>query len=145
MVLAVSMTVWAPAQEKKADASDTIKVTGTMMKAGTADPNIKKMETTNDPKAADAKPPAHRGASTRGFGPGVCGVVIQNYRNLKIMVAVDGTWRGTLGPWDDGIVYTGNGATTLYAKAVFTDGSYLSWGPTVVNCPSGGRHYWELH
>lgn len=150
LVLGAALATSAPAQEKKApekkaEASDTIKANAQAGKAGAADPNVKKADVTNDPKAAAGKAPAHRGATTRGFGPGVCGVAVENWTALYTKIYVDGTYRGTLGPWDEGIVFTGSGATTMYARADFTDGSYKYWGPSVVNCPRGGRHTWELH
>lgn len=146
LVFGAALATSAPAQEKKAAAADsnTIKATAQAGKAG-ADPNVKKADVTNDSKAAAGKAPAHRGATTRGFGPGVCGVVAENWTSLYVKIYVDGTYRGTLGPWDEGVVFTGSGATTMYARADFTDGSYKYWGPSIVNCPRGGRHTWELH
>jgi hypothetical protein len=113
--------------------------------AGATDPNVKNMEATNNPKAAQEKPPSHKGAKTRGFGPGVCASTIDNWTGWYVKFFVDGSFRGSVGPWDDGTVYVGSGATTLYARADFTDGTYKYWGPQVVNCPTGGQHIWSIY
>jgi hypothetical protein len=70
---------------------------------------------------------------------------VDNWTGWYVKVYVDGSFRGSVGPFDDGTVYVGSGATTVYARADFTDGSYKYWGSRVVNCPRGGTFSWTLN
>jgi hypothetical protein len=143
--LLVLALVLAPAAPRAQDKPEAFKSTAAAGAAGASDPNIKKADATNDPKAAPEKAPSHKGSKTRGFGPGVCAVTVDNWTGWYVKVYVDGSFRGSVGPFDDGTVYVGSGATTVYARADFTDGSYKYWGSRVVNCPRGGTFSWTLN
>ncbi|RYC66878.1 hypothetical protein [Spirosoma sordidisoli] len=69
-----------------------------------ANPNIKKDVPTTDV-------PVPRPAKTRGA---LCRVKFDNYTGLYIKIYVDGDYKGTLAPWDDGTVTVGSGYTTIY-------------------------------
>ncbi len=110
-------------------------------KGGGEDPNITNDSDSNDPNSMP-KAPGYKGGE-RPRGAGYCRVGIDNWTGWYIRVYVDGTYRGTIAPWDESHCYTGSGPTKIYAVAVFEDGSRFTWGPRVVNC---SRAYnWELH
>ena len=96
-------------------------------------PNIKIDTVENDPNA-----------KTRGFGPYRCGIHVDNNTELKIWIYVDGEKRDLIGPYGDSYLYTGNGPTTVYGIAYFTDGSSSEWGPRVIGCQAGYWSSWSL-
>ena len=108
--------------------------------ASTPDENIKTMRGANVPGAKVPAPAAKGGAATRG---GVCAVHFDNRTSLYIDMYLDGNYRGTLSPWGDSYPLVGCGETRLYAKANFTDGSSLSWGP--VTADLNGVYTWRLN
>jgi hypothetical protein len=75
---------------------------------------------------------------------GVCRVDVDNWTPWKVQIYVDGTFRGLVSPWGDGVTYTGAGPTRVYARAEFTDGSALTWGPTDYDCYGGQHIYFRL-
>jgi hypothetical protein len=82
------------------------------------------------------------GATTRGNY--ACTVHFDNRSDLVIQTYVDGNYAGILGRYGDLYTYAVPGPTRLYARADYTDGSYDTWGPTVVDCPDGGSFTWRL-
>jgi hypothetical protein len=107
------------------------------------DPNIKSDTETNDPKSNLAAPEQKGGAKTRGGG--YCEVRFDNRTRWFVKLFVDGVYRGTLSPFGDSIAYTGAGATRVYARAEFDDGSYLYWGPSDYSCYSGEYIYFRMN
>ena len=84
--------------------------------------------------------PEPAGKSTRGASavePGQ--VCIDSRVDLIVKIYVDGNFVGTVSPWGDACGYYGSGDHRLYARAVFTDGSYQSWGPVSGDASSGFR------
>ncbi len=125
--------------------SDKSKTTVTKGQKGATDVDkkIKDKSPDNDPKKV-VPAPEGKGGTTRGAGPWPCQVHIDNHTGWKIQVFVDGYYDGLLAPWGDGYVNTGNGTTTFFAVASFTDGSRITWGEWVFNCPAGGVFTWRL-
>lgn len=84
-------------------------------------------------------------AKTRGdvYGPNYSDIIIDNYTNYTIDIFVDGDFRGTIAPWDKRTTWAIPGATRLYAKATFNDGTYEYWGPYTVL--TGYEYTWQLH
>lgn len=111
------------------------------------DPNIKATAGTNVRGATVAAGvPAHKqAAGAASKGAATCLVRFDNRTNLYIATYTDGNSTGTVGPWGDVYAYAIAGATRLYARAEYTDGSVTTWGPTMVDCPAGGSYHWRLY
>jgi hypothetical protein len=114
---------------------------GVMAKARGADPNIKNESATNTVgKASGAvRPNAKTGEASR---QATCNVRFDNRTDFYIQTFVDGRYAGQMGPWGDVYTWAVAGPTVLYARAVFVDGSTLSWGPITVSCLSS--YTWRL-
>jgi hypothetical protein len=84
-------------------------------------------------------------AKKRGdvYGANYSDIVVDNYTGYSIDIYVDGSYRGTIAPYDKKVTWAVPGTTRLYAKAVFDDGSYLYWGPTVTY--TGYEYTWTLN
>jgi hypothetical protein len=110
------------------------------------DPNIKPNAGTNVQGGAVAAgiPPEKQAAGAASKGS-TCQVRFDNRTNLYIATYTDGNSTGTMGPWGDVYTYAIAGATRLYARADFTDGSVTTWGPVMVDCPAGGSYHWRLY
>jgi len=105
------------------------------------DPNIKHKSEANDPKAMVAAPASKGGAKTRGA---TCVLVIDNWTSWKVQFYADGDYEELIAPWGESR-YTFSGSHTLYARADFTDGSVLTWGPRTAACEGNGFVYpWKL-
>lgn len=105
------------------------------------DPNVKVATGVNDP-AKDMPAPARKGGQkTRGMA---CYVNFDNYTPWYVEAFVDGTYRGTVAPYGDLDTVTGDGPTTIYARARFTDGSMKYWGPRTGNCVNDS-FVWSLY
>ena len=107
------------------------------------DPNIKGDKDTNDPNSNLAAPQQKGGAKTRGGGS--CEVRFDNRTRWFVKLYVDGSYRGTISPYGDGVAYTGAGSTTVYARANFDTGDYLYWGPNNYSCYSGQYIYFRMN
>jgi hypothetical protein len=127
------------AQEKpKAAHKATSKATKSRGSGDAADPNIKGGSDVNKPDANVPAPPNKGGTGRQG----VCQIHVDNRTGLYVRIYVDGDYKGVIGPWGDGITYTLSGATTLYGRANYDDGTYSSFGPQVVSCY--GTFTWSL-
>ncbi len=127
-------TVQAQAAKKQAGATSN----STKTRGGAADANVRHDDAPN----AVTKPatPEPAGKSTRGASavePGQ--ICIDSRVDLYVKIYVDGNYVGTVSPWGDACGYYGSGDHRLYARAVFTDGSYSSWGPVTGDATSGFR------
>ena len=100
-----------------------------------ADPNIKSTDLTRNDAAA-------KGSGARGAA--VCGVFWDNYTNLYIKVFVDGEYEGTVAPMGELQTYAIAGGTRLYARADYTDGSSVYWGPDTFSCNAGTNYTRKL-
>jgi hypothetical protein len=132
---AASLLVAEPQQEQV--------VTAKAQKArGTgADENIKRDSFVNDPAVKPPAPPAKGGEKTRGY---LCGIVLDNWTPWYVGFYIDGDAWGTAGPWGaaSGVAFAGT--TRVYARATFTDGSSLSWGPQIFNCRRDEVYHWKI-
>lgn len=84
---------------------------------------------------------------TRGSGQRTCYIDLVNETGYVIDIYIDGRYRGTIGEYDANYTTTGTGATKLYARAEFDDGSFLYWGPRNITCGSNskdGYYEWTL-
>lgn len=129
--------VKANSSQKKSKAKVTeLKASkGEASRGGEADPNIKDSKETNDPGAQMDAPPSKGGATTRGGG--YCEVQFDNRSRWYIKLFVDGSYRGTLSPFGDAVVFVQSGSTSVYARADFEDGTFYRWGPSTYSCGPG--------
>jgi hypothetical protein len=120
----------------------------TLSRGGMAgeDENIRVATGTNVRGEPGEQPPSAKApAGTMSRGANDCRVHFDNRSNLFIAAYADGTYRGELSPWGDVYTYVLAGATRLYARAGFTDGSVSTWGPRMIECPAGGSYQWMLY
>lgn len=137
-ILAIAIATSASAQSKNTIVeSKAAKSRGTSAK----DENVKSDVEKNDMNSTLEPPPAKGGKASRG---NLCGVHFDNRTPWKLRTYVDGNHWGVVGPWGDLYALAIAGGTVLYAKATFTDGSELTWGPTVIKCPADGAFQWKL-
>ncbi len=132
--LFVSNDVQAQAAKRQAGVTSN----STKTRGGSADANVRRDDAPN----ALNKPatPEPTGKNTRGASavePGQ--ICIDSRVDLYVKIYVDGNFVGTVSPWGDACGYYGSGEHRLYARAVFTDGSYSSWGPVTGDASSGFR------
>jgi len=117
----------------------------TQAEAGATDTNVKTETATNSKTGQTAPaPPDKGGEKGKGLGPGYVEVIFNNYSPWYVQCFVDGNYRGTIAPWGALNFPTGNGATLVYARAVFDDGSSYRWGPRQFNYYSGYQYQWRL-
>jgi hypothetical protein len=149
-LILVAIPLAVDAQKKGAASTGTAKMKMQITKsqsapAATADPNIKKADATNDKSGAQTPAPPNKGGQKgKGLGPGYVEVTFNNFTPWYVNCFVDGLYRGTVAPWGAMTFATGNGVTTLYARADFVDGTALNWGPWQTVYYSGWRYSWRL-
>jgi hypothetical protein len=105
------------------------------------DPNVKTKAATNDP-SKKMPAPAHKGGPKDRAG--ACVVMFDNYTPWAIEAFVDGDYWGVVPRYGELTAYVGNGRTQVYARARFTDGSMLTFGPQYFGC-NNERLVWKLH
>lgn len=106
----------------------------------TPDPKAGALTKTGNIKGKPAAPTSSRGDV---YGADYSDVVIDNWTGYYIDIYVNGNYRGTISPYDKKVTWAIPGVNTLYAKAVFNDGSYLYWGPKVT--ATGYQYTWKLN
>lgn len=108
--------------------------------AGT-DQNIKSDQVTNKKDDNTPAPPRKGGPKSRGARVGT--LHVDNRTPWYIKIYVDGDYRGTLAPYGDWYADGGCDDYSLYAVALFDDGSSRNWGPVHTNS-SCGDQVWHL-
>lgn len=78
-------------------------------------------------------------STTKGSGQKTCNIDLNNKTQWVIDIYIDGKYRGTMDEYSSNYTTTGSGATRLYARAEFDDGSYLYWGPREITCGSNSK------
>ena len=121
-------TSFGNAQDQKHPKSATTKGTNSRGDANAKDENIKHDSAPNDPNAKIEAPPEKGGPKTRG---GACRAHVDNRTPYVISIYTDGDYRGQVSPYGDSYGWVGCGNTTFYGRALFTDGSARSWGPSL--------------
>ena len=132
-----------PTSAAKGD-KKTIEVKGTKMKAPANDPNIKNSSEKNNPSATAPAPPSKGGPSKFGTSK-LCRVMVDNHTQWKIQVYIDGDYEGLVGPYGELYTVATPGSTKFYGRADFTDGSVITWGPTIYQLAPGGTFTWKLN
>jgi hypothetical protein len=110
--------------------------------AGSTDGNILSNSVMNSKNSNVAAPPTKGGFQTRGLN-GTCNIHINNKTGLYVTFYFNGNAAGALGPWGDLYPNSTEGKGTLYAKASFTDGSVMTFGPRDFTC-TGTDFVWTL-
>ncbi len=77
------------------------------------------------------------------YGADYSDVIIDNWSGYYVDIYVNGNYRGTCAPYDKRVTWAIPGQNTLYAKAVFDDGSYVYWGPQTT--VTGYEYTWKLN
>jgi len=77
------------------------------------------------------------------YGVDYSDVIIDNWTGYYVDIYVNGNYRGTVSPYDKRVTWAIPGQNTLYAKAVFDDGSYIYWGPKTTS--TGYEYTWKLN
>ena len=135
---AASVLTSADLQAQAAKRQPGVTSNSTRTRGGGADANVRRDDAPNALNKPATPEPA--GKATRGAAAVEPGQICVDSRvDLYVKIYVDGTYVGTVSPWGDACGYYGAGDHSLYARAVFTDGSYSSWGPTSGNASSGFR------
>jgi hypothetical protein len=129
----------AYAQEQK---GKTVKVTSQKSRGEGKDMNIKHKSEANDPKVVPAAPVEKGGKKTRDAA--VSAVTFDNWTGYKIQIFANGEYVGLVGAYGKLEAYSTSGELTLYARADFTDGSALQWGPATYTMVSGVPFTWKL-
>ncbi|MEN3335853.1 MAG: hypothetical protein V7641_5218 [Blastocatellia bacterium] len=79
------------------------------------------------------------------YDSGAALVTFQNYTPWEVQCYVDGTFVGVVYPGRTLSSWTGNGWIRPYARAVFTDGSSLSWDLGNVYYLPGGSYAFPMY
>lgn len=122
-------------------AQNSFQTNGVKAKASATDGNIKRDDVTNsmDQKLA---PPQKKGgpASKAGY---TCDGHVDNRTPLYVRYYMNGDLEAIIGPYGDYYPAYTHGTAVLYAKAVFDDGSVLTFGPRSYTCV-GSDFTWSL-
>jgi len=124
-----------------ADESEQVSDTAQKSRGSGSNDNIKSKSDKNDPNAEIPAPANKTDDKSR---QGVCCITVDNYTSWKIQVFVDGDLHGLLFPWGEGTSCVYSGATSVYARAEFNNGTYSDWGPRIFNCRPGRDYTWDL-
>jgi hypothetical protein len=135
VIAALCATAYAAGKTK------VVETKGVKARGDGSDDNVKNATDKNDPNSNVEAPPEKGGPKKRG----ACGLAVDNRTRWVIRIYVDGYYRGTVGAWGDlGRLVTEGWPTTVYARADFTDGSALTWGPQRFDCEAGEVYTWHL-
>lgn len=122
-------------------AQNSVQTNGVKVQAGAKDTNIKNDNPLNsqDQKIA---PPAKKGGPTAKAG-WTCDGHIDNRTPYYVRYYMNGELEALIGPYGDYYPAYTHGNAVLYARAVFDDGSSLSFGPRTLAC-TGSDFTWSL-
>jgi hypothetical protein len=143
LTLAAVLLVAGSPRVAQAQQRQTRKMTETHAAAARGvgqDQNVKKDDVANSKTAKLPAPSAKGGPKTRGAQMGQ--LHIDNRTPWYIRIYVDGDLVGTTSPYGDSYGYYGCDDHTLYARAVFEDGSQSTWGP--IRASTCGDYLWRL-
>lgn len=110
----------------------------TRLRGGGDDPNVKvagpiNVRTKQSGTTPAPKPPADRVP---------CTVTFDNDTELFTKAYVDGRYAGTISPFGELTTSAVPGATVLYARADYDDGTADGWGPIRASCQT--KYLWRL-
>lgn len=113
---------------------------GAASKGPAQDANISQPEKPND-RSDKPQPPASKGGTAKGAG---CEVQLDNWTPWNVKIYIDGSYVGTMIPWGESYTYAMPGRVRVYARADFSDGSYLYWGPRDYRCGANQYIYFKM-
>jgi len=138
LITCLAALIAIPAAAQNASSANN---SGEKGQANAQDQNIKNDQLANAPGQKHQPPPARKGGpAAKGI---YCDVHIDNRTPLIVSVYMNGDLLGVIGPWGDLYPDITYGTAQLYARAVFTDGSVLTFGPRNYQCV-GGSYTWSL-
>lgn len=123
-------------------AAQNVSTSGVKGQASASDPHVKSDSANNAEHPKIPAPPSKGGPKTRGLN-GTCNIHVDNRTPYYITFYFDGQPAGALGPWGDLMPNITPGVAEIYAKAVFTNGTVLTFGPRDLRC-GGGDLTWTL-
>jgi hypothetical protein len=123
-------------------AQNAVTTSGTKGTASATDAHVRSTNATNSTDAKVAPPPSKGGPTAKG-PYGTCNVHVDNSTAYYVQFYFNGDLAGVIGPWGDLYPNITPGQAELYARAVFDDGSVLTFGPRQFLC-SGSDFHWTL-
>jgi hypothetical protein len=123
-------------------AQNTAETSGVKGQADTQDSHIKSNSLANSPDQKIVAPQSKGGPQAKGPW-GTCNIHIDNHTPYIVQFYFNGDLDGVMGPWGDLYPNITQGVAELYARAVFDDGTVLTYGPREYRC-SGGDFRWTL-
>jgi hypothetical protein len=135
-ILCVTALVSIPAMAESASTK------GAKASSSSQDSNIRSDATVNSNKNLIPPPESKGGVKSRGLY-GTCNIHVNNETAYYITFYFNGNAAGAIGPWGDLYPNSTQGKAVLYARAVFTDGSVLTFGPRDFTC-TGTDFTWTL-
>lgn len=115
---------------------------GANASASARDNNIRSDNMMNSKNSMVAAPENKGGAKSRGLN-GTCNIHVNNKTGYYVTFYFNGDVAGALGPWGDLYPNSTEGRGVLYARAVFNDGSVMTFGPQNFTC-TGSDFTWTL-
>ena len=113
----------------------TVTMTAKEKKAGE-----KIIDVTNPkPVNVQGKPAAENKTKGDVYGANYCDITIDNWTGYSIDVYIDGSYKGTIAPYDKRVTWAIPGTVKLYGEA---SGTTLYWGTTTVDCDYS--YTWKL-
>lgn len=122
--------------------AESVSSKGVQASASAQDLNIHTDSLMNSKNSMVAAPQSKGGFAPRGLN-GTCNIHVNNKTGYYITFYFNGNTAGAVGPWGDLYPTSTEGSAVLYAKAVFTDGSVLTFGPQNFSC-TGTDFTWTL-
>ncbi|HLJ78478.1 MAG TPA: hypothetical protein VKT75_13735 [Acidobacteriaceae bacterium] len=123
-------------------AQNAVTTSGNKADASAPDTHIRSNSLTNSTDQKIAPPPSKGGPTAKG-PYGTCTVHVDNGTGYIVQFYFNGSLAGVMGPWGDLYPNITPGKAELYARAVFDDGTVLTFGPREFLC-SGTDLHWTL-
>jgi hypothetical protein len=115
---------------------------GVKRMANAPDAHVRSDSVTNALGSHVAAPASKGGAKDRGAN-GTCDIHVNNKTGYYITFYFNGRPAGSMGPWGDLYPNITEGNAELYGRAVFDDGSVMTFGPQEYHC-TGSDFIWTL-
>jgi hypothetical protein len=122
--------------------SVSVKTSGVKGLASAKDKNILSNSMSNRGMNQMAAPESKGGAKSRGAF-GTCNIHVDNHTGYYVTFYFNGSAAGSMGPWGDLYPNVTEGMGQLYARAVFDNGTVLTFGPRDYQC-NGQDFIWTL-
>jgi hypothetical protein len=113
----------------------TVTMTAKEKKTGEKIVDITNPKTTN----VQGKPATETKTKGDVYGSSYCDVTIDNWTGYSIDVYIDGSYKGTIAPYDKRVTWAIPGTVKLYGEAA---GTSIYWGTSTVDCDYS--YTWKL-